>query len=335
MFYLIFSIILYSTNCKNINDYPSNLRAYEDLNSYFKISFCDFIRSTIFSNGGGGAISIQEKECYLLISYCLFYSCSTLNSPGGAIFFLCSTVKSNISIFATCGYYCSIQDTSSYGIFARIELKTSNFDLIKLEFVSINKCSYSSSISKGSISLNNGNQIIKNLNSSGNLAIIQSGICFGYPDSLTSKYCTFFGNYVSHSIIIDLYGSCLNSLSYLNFVENNSPSYGIIYVSQYCLCSFNYCIFKNNYNNLFFSNDLYGAKIFINNSKIIHSSSLNSGSVFFYFNSTENTNTFSIVHFKHSFCNADIPLTLINSILRKKIIPIYFLNFLTIFFYYF
>ena len=211
----VFTIFFY--NCIDISNYSSNERAYSNVLYFFEISYCDFIRTTVFSNGGGGSIYLVDQESYLNIFHCLFLNCSTLNSHGGAILFLSTSKKSNLSIKSTCGSYCFVEDTNSYGNFAQIQFRTDFFDLIKFDFLSINYCSYSTLKSRSAIYLNHGNQSINNFNSSKNSALGQTGITLGYPDSVFLLFCTFFGN--NGNNCLDLYKLCTHLLVYLNIVE--------------------------------------------------------------------------------------------------------------------
>jgi len=97
-------------------------------------------------------------------------------------------------------------------------------------------------------------------------------------------------------------------MSYANIVHNNSPSYGIVYVSGAGSRKMMYCIFKNNQNFLF---NVFGGSLEVSHSFIDHSASSFSTSTAVSTsnnNSFTNTITYQLQFFNDLHCNADIPL---------------------------
>ena len=154
-----------------------------------------------------------------------------------------------------------------------------------------------------------------------NTAKRYSGICIDYPTSITSSFCTFSNNKVSQSRCVSISSSSgIISISFANIVHNNSPSNGVVYVSEAGARIMMYCIFQNNQDFLFC---VSSGSLEISHSFIDHSESSFSTSIEV---STSNNNsmtnriTYQIQFFNSLHCNADIPLpqrTLENSVVRS------------------
>ena len=160
-FYYFYNIYSYPNNCSNIkyNSFPNN----------FYIKNCNFFN--FVSSTEGGVIFCSQVLIKSLISYCVFNSCSTTSTRGGAISFKCSTSSGSSILTFICATNCFTSScsasytTSQGGQFAFIQ--SSINELNQCYYVSITKCSPNSNIDRFSpLFLIDGNQIIDGLNSS-------------------------------------------------------------------------------------------------------------------------------------------------------------------------
>ena len=264
------------------------------------------------SNSNGGAINIISNLIIkLMILTCSFNKCTSI-SYGGAIY-LNSQINGSFLITKTCGYFC--YNNGGHGIsgqFCEIisnDLKYNIFDLN-----SITKCSpnIDSILRWTSIRINNGIQIINNINSSFNYLNAQSGFWYQNSNSLISKFNTFFSNYAGHQTIAFTSGNNLRKLEYTNIIKCNSPDQqGVIILYNNPIIYIENCIFLDNNPSyrLFYIDSGF---LYLNNCFIKHITTFNFGS-YTKFNciiSNLLTKTYSLIHFNTYLCPARL---LINS----------------------
>jgi len=169
--------IIGALNCQR--EYLDNGRSYAD--ESINVSYCFFLRSTIFS-GDGGVIFTSGGSYNLRVFNTMFYNCVCSNY-GGAIYF-CS---SNSILFYNCGNRCSCGVSSNYH-FAYISSQENNVD-----YLSVANCSHSTN-GYYTFRFVSGKQRVDHTNSSMNKAFLGSGICIDSPISFTSS--------IAHSRII-------------------------------------------------------------------------------------------------------------------------------------
>jgi len=246
-------------NCESEN--LDQGRSYQ--NKTIDISDCFFSRSfSYFDNGG--VIFVSGGTFSMNINSSMFYNCGCSQSGGAILFY-----STNSTLKMTCANRCS---ASYYSHFAYLEASQTNL----FEYLSISNCSHDTS-GYHPIEFTHGNQRLDNTNFSMNKAYSGSGIDIDDPSLFKSSYCTFFNNNVSDSICIEFNSEIgIISKSFANIVRNNSPKYyGIVYVFV-GISKMMYCIFKNNQNYLFFTNEgsLEVSHSFIDNSTLLFSSSI-------------------------------------------------------------
>ena len=265
-------------------------------NKNINISDCLFSRSSSYS-GNGGVIYVYGGTYSMNVNYSMFYNC-VCSSYGGAIFFS----SSYSSLRMICANSCSCGD-SYEGHFAYLQASQVN----QVEYLSVSNCSHSTS-GWFSIRLIYGYQRVDNTNSSMNNAVRVSSICIWSPSTFTSSHCTFSNNKASSHICIyfESYSGTI-SMSYVNIVHNDSPSFGVVYVSGAGSRKMMYCVFKNNHNYLFC---VFQGSLEVSHSFIYHSASFSTSTAASTSNNNSfiNTITYQLQFFNSLHCNADIPL---------------------------
>jgi len=263
-------------------------------NNNINISNCFFSRSSSYS-GHGGVIYVSASSCSMNINYSMFYNCICSNN-GGAIYFY----SSNSFLRMICANSCS----ASYFHLAYLGASQVNH----VEYLSESICSHTTTGYR-SIFLIYGYQRVDNTNSSMNNAREISGIGITFPSSFTSSHCTFSNNKVSDSRCIYFYSSSGTiTMSYANFVHNNSPSgYGVVFVSGAGSRKMMHCIFQNNQNNLFC---VSWGSLEVSHSFIYHSGTYSTSNAVSISknNSFTNRYTYQLHFFNSLHCNADLPL---------------------------
>ena len=265
-------------------------RSYVDKN--INISLCFFSRYSSYS-GSGGVIYVFGVSYSMNVNNSMFYNC--LANNGGAIYF----ESTNACLRMICSNSCS----ASWSHFSYLVASQLN----QLEYLSVSNCSHSTS-GYYSIRLYTGNQIVDNTNSSMNNALQTSGIYISSPSSLSSSHCTFSNNKVSHSICIEFSStSGTISMSYANYVHNNSPFNGVVFVNGAGLRMMMYSIFNNNQNSLFC---VWEGSLEVSHSFIDHSGSFSTSTAVLTSNNNSFTNriTYQLQFFNSLHCYADIPL---------------------------
>jgi len=250
---------------------------------------CFFQRSSVFT-GDGGVIYIYGGAHTLSVTDSLFYMCRC-SSNGGAIL-VNSTGDSFIN--KVCAFQCS----AGYGHFAY--LRTTNDNII--EMVSVSKCSPSEN-GYFSFIQSTGNPVLRNSNSSLNSAYQMSGISTGSQILYTCSFCTVSNNKVSSGGICVYLSKGTGTITYTNIVHNNSPAYGIVYISLSGSYSMNFCVFNMNQNTLFcvYTGTLKVFHSFINHIGLISVST----PVSTFNNSITIKSTYLYYHYSSVFCNAD------------------------------
>jgi hypothetical protein len=165
---------------------------------------CLFIGCT--STSRGGALSCSGSVQRLLIESSSFFSCSTSNTYGGAIYFSNSDSGESV-LYKVCGNDCNsayTSGTSSYGEFVYNELKNSASSKNYINYSSVLRCVNHNTDSWYTFRLYYGKIYFPSVNSSMNKCQYYSGTrCVPTSDS-NSITCSF---------------------SYCSFTDNNSPGY--------------------------------------------------------------------------------------------------------------
>ena len=218
-------------------------------------------------------------------------------------FFQCNNENSNSILKKTCGECCNTFKSTNWYHFGLISIKDDiNFNN-EIELLSLTKCSINEFYGEKSIELSYGTQKINNFNSSYNKAFRYSGIVINSAKYHLMKYSNFFQNIVNDYIMIR-YDFNLNNIDFCNFINNNSPSYGIIYINHNGILNINNSIIYNNINKLFHI-DL--GNIYLKFSFLEH---INIGSVITSQIFTSQTKTFNLTHFQCFIFESSIELKL-------------------------
>jgi len=276
---------LIGTTCNNYStDY---FRSYTD--SAVNVSNCIFSR-TVYYSGNGGIIYNTVSSNTMIISYSVFYNCSS-TSDGGAIYV---NTKNN-TLKMVCAHRCN---ASRYH-FAYLKTLSIN----DIDYLSFSKCSYGTT---GFIVtfIIEGVQNYYNSNCSLNMAMQTCGIAFNNPTFLSSFFCTFSENIGTSSRVI-LFGLGKGQFSYANII-NNRCGWDAITLSSGTFC-FNYTVFINNKIILF----RITGTLSIINSIVFHIGTLTSDSpIFDWTNNTDTIGpTFQIQFYSTHSCHADLPKT--------------------------
>jgi len=270
---------------KCINEQISSGRSF--LNENVDISGCFFAR-TLQLTGNGGIINVESGSFSMRIISTMFFNClCSLN--GGAIFFN----SKNSSMRMICAYRCSSSTMYHFATICATGYNT-------IDYQSITSCSFLDQKSY-SFHINGGNQQLDNTNSSMNTVSSVSGICTESPSTFTSSHCTLSNNKASTGICIYTFSNS-GEFSSSNIISNNGPTYGVIHSNG--SPHFNYCIFAQNQDILFYSFG-YGT-MKLSNCIISHSYVLTTSSPISTFNTTLSlVPSYQIAFFKSHFCYAD------------------------------
>ena len=244
-----------------------------------------FFSNIYLLNGNGGTIYISSSF-FLIINESIFNNSICYSGYGGALF-LENVLDCKLS--KICGIFCK----AIGGQFGKIQ--TQNNKIILLNYLTISKC-FIEYIGELTLILNKGYQEIKNNNLSFNKHTYISGIYYYYPDNMNSNFCTFYNNSVNGYYICIAFDGNTGNLSNSNIIQNNSPTYGVIYLTNSGNYFLNHCIFRNNLNILLFVNS---GKLTLNNC-LSDQNYLINGNIISNLIIT-NTQTFFLEHF-NSFC---------------------------------
>ena len=264
-------------------------------NENIEINNC--LISIISSIGNGGAIFVNISPCNLLITESTFYQCISLSGHGGAIFFQNGM---DILLSKNCAIECKASNDRQFAF-----LQTSRNH--SLFFFSISKC-FNQSIKYITLALFGGTQNISQCNISNNKNIRISTIEYYYPYKMDSVLNNFFNNTCSTYRNIFLFGN-VGNIYKCNILQNNCPSEQGVVTLWYGVYTFYDCIFRNNYQTLFYVNS---GILKLDNCYILHdlnSISTNIGlSPIFSSELYYHTETFQISHYmtQFSFRNQDI-----------------------------
>ena len=180
------------------------------------------------------------------------------------------------------------------------------------------KCGPSTATGENGISLQHGNESLISTNFSLNYAKSNSAFSIETSTKFFGLFNNFINNQVLDSSCIRQYRNTNNELKNNNFIGNNSPNNGIIYIWSNGGFIISNSIFYLNIIYLFFVSSGF---LNIQNCYIVHIiNSLQYGSI-----TTSNllitnnllTNTFNLIHYKTYLCFAD--KTLININISKKL----------------
>ena len=216
------------------------------------------MRNSIYQ-GNGGIIYCSGIQTNMIVNECFFFQCGC-NDQGGAIFFSCNFIGTNVELNKNCAKNCF---SNAYQ-FAIILTHSNSNNLCNL--LSMNNCN-NISIGYRSFLLAFGNISLNNFNSTKNFNIYYSGIALLTNFKCYSNYCNIIENFASDYSCIQLDGIDNNFLNFYNIIKNNSPNnYGIItnWQGNFLI---NNIILINNINILFY---LKTGQLNINNCKIFH-----------------------------------------------------------------
>ena len=275
-----------------IQNYSTRITTiYSDL----YITYCSFF------NLSNSAIYFSGSILNLLVDNSLFHSCITSNR-GGGIFF---SGNGNVVCNKICGYNCySISTTRITGQF--IVLSTSLNNTNEFHMSTIIKCPYFSSIHFSPIHIISGNQKMNNLNISLNIENSLSAFQSLLSHTFSGKFCTICNNIVSDQQCLNFHGGTGRYISYFNIITNNSPNAGIVLLFDNSGIVFEFCIFMDNSNILFF---ISSGSLTIKNSNILHTGLLSSGAVIFNSNKGYRS-TYILDHYLTNLCHHETNLIL-------------------------
>jgi len=233
---IIGNLIFLGIDC--INQDIDKGRSYDkhQTTETIQIINCFFLRHSE-QNFFGGVIYVSDGTYDIILESCMFANCSS-SERGGAIY----VNTQNFEMQKVCANGCY---ASNYQHFAFVESKKKNY----IEYLSFSYCS-PRKIGEVSVGLSLGNQIFDNVNCSMNNAQRISGLSSFSSNSLSSSGSTFVSNSVSSGTIVQS-SQKPGTITFANFINNFSPSYGIITVVDYGSLSLMYCIFKQNQKDLF------------------------------------------------------------------------------------
>ena len=259
-----------------------------------------------------GAIHFRSiLNVFLLVELCSFHQCDA-----SGIYFNCPLNGSFICI-KTCAYKCSTFNIDwERGQFSYSVTNLNNIH--KMISISISKCNdYMSSSTYDPISMEGGDQEIKNCNFSENRVYQVSALRLYKPNNISLSYSSFSDNSPTHSICIDFYAENRvigRAISFCNIIRNISPSgNGIINLLRtgtdhyYHHIVFSDCIFFQNHNTLFCMHS--SAYYIIYRGWIQHLGSFHNvaGWLFttFVSNTGTVTETYLLTHFRTHYCNKE------------------------------
>ena len=227
-FILCSKILLKNNNCIDSSYYNKSERCFTQLDGYFEIKNCFFMRFSTFQGSGGILyLYITTKSSILRIILSTFFSCfSTVE--GGAFYYI-STANGRSYLSKICASNCTGIRGSHFGL-AQVTNSFTHYN--RAEYISIHKSS-STFIFEYSFRLIYGNQVATNINFSNNYAIRTTGPSWELSFQFRSFYCTLSNNTCDPTGYICMRLQQLNSftsLEYYCIIRNNSPNYGVVYV---------------------------------------------------------------------------------------------------------
>ena len=311
-------------NCINSNSFSSSERPYNNLIvTLFQLSNCFFTRTTSVSSQGGIIFFSISTLIHMEILKCTFYECKCTGSywSGGAIYFSCSEGSSNLTY--VCADLCYTTLGGHYHCqFAYIFTKNDKY--CKISYLTLSKCAPNINIErKCSCVLDQGHQIVNNLNSSLNYGGHGSSFYFHGSASSSNSFSNYYGNYVS--AYSNQYLTNTNSLK-CNYLSNSAVTYSVISGSNSFITD---SVFIGN------TNTLFSGSLIVSNSFISHninnygSSSIHSNRGNYYFI----TSPLELYFYKTYFCFAENPIFLNQFSNSFKIETIFKFYLLFLFFY--
>jgi hypothetical protein len=171
------------------------------------ISNCLFIGCTAASNGGALACSGSVQR--LLIESSSFFSCSTSNYYGGAIYFSNSNTGECV-LHKVCGNNCCSTNTSPYGQFTYVYVQNTASNKNYVNYSSITRC------------------VNYDLNSYYTL-VLYCGKVYSSSINVSMNKCQYYSGFYCQSYT-DSSVTCL--IWYSSFTDNIASGY-------YCICQFN------------------------------------------------------------------------------------------------
>ena len=205
------------SSCFDSSKLLNNQRVF--VNQLINISYCLFIRTTIFTggstnpeNGKGSIIYIYNSSPDMSVYYSSFINCYA-NGHGGAIMYW-SSGKGILS--SVCGLNCSSLTSGYYGHFSWFLSSNSNFNLMSISFCSRNE------ETKGSCSfaINNGIITFKNSNLTSNKGDSQGALYISNPSSFLCLFSQFQNNIAKKNSIFWFRYGLINEFCQCNFIKN-------------------------------------------------------------------------------------------------------------------
>ena len=285
--------------------FDSNSRAYWNVD--IDIKNCVFKRINSLKSGNGGIILVENFETQMKIKDTLFYDCSCDNN-GGAIFFDSNFLSSSCTIEKVCAYNCYTTPNNSYQ-FGLIRVKKSFENKITIRDLSLSKCGNQSQ-GYCSLDLGYGNISVSNTNSSNNYNIERSIFGIYLPEIFEVIFSNFKNNkdLDGKNLLLEI-STNKSTISFSNFIENDSPSNGVVFIDEYGYCVISHCVFNLNNNVLF--NGFKGT-LEISQNYIYHFEEKYIGIITLFNNFHTLTSTLEINNFKTVLCFDPIPLKIEN-----------------------
>jgi len=277
----------------------SCLSRYHNYNSQFYIQDCSFNSLTVYS-GHGGAIYHDTDYSNCVIEDCLFYQCKcTLH--GGGVYMIPSKGGAVVNRVCASDCYCgSDGSTSYYGQFVYSLSMSTSKNIIQYTSV-IFSSPITPSYRRSPIYLNNGQVIVRNVNSSNNWLRDYGGIHIQNANSLSINYTSLSNNYMVTSTVLFIQTcSSVNTFTFSNVINNTSPTISIIYTVTSNL-DVNNVVFSQN------ANTLFAGQMTVYNCYISHTAAITSGSAVTMMDIYTITNTFAIMNFGTAMCITPTP----------------------------
>jgi len=280
----MFAFLTSVVTCVCINASTDNFRSYYAVSGNLNVFDCSFSRTHQFGSSGG--ILYYSGSGSISVINSMFYNCKA-SGNGGAIYFSGGTAF----LDKICGEYCAsdtIHDGQFYLLYPQVESKSNMMSLSYCGDQTIGCCATNVLYKTQYYSYTNVSRCYSKE---------YSGPSFVYSSLVDFSYCTVSNNVVSEKTCVFIYQGSSVTLSFSNFVGNNSPSDGVLSITA--TSTFNSCVFSLNSNRLF---NTIGTTT-VKNSFIAHPSA-NIGSI------TQTNNTFAtfplipIVHFNSYYCEA-------------------------------
>jgi len=205
------------------------------------IENCNFVRFSLYNSHGG--VIFLNVNTSLTIFETMFTRCRVANEYwGGAVF----AFVTNCTIEKVCATLCNAYEAK----FAYIRVH----NVLNNVFTSISNCSEKLTECYP-LHISGGHQTLYDTNISNNHALQASGVGVFFTLGFESLRCTLSKNSAATFICIFV-SAGIGNFSYMNYINNSNPGrFGGVYGDDAADFTFEHCIFTNNSNILFGTED--------------------------------------------------------------------------------